>query len=181
MRSAFLRGRRSALAVRTLAAASDEMEAMLPTEPSSSRRGFLGWFLGTSVGALLLSVLYPVLRFLSPPNIPEATTNQVEAGTTRDSELVEKGYKIVRFGAEPVLLVRVSETDYRAFAATCTHLDCIVEYQAREKRIWCNCHNGEYDLNGRNVGGPPPRPLERYEVHIVAKGDAPASLIVSRG
>jgi Rieske Fe-S protein len=168
-------------AARSSAAALDETEAILPPEFSASRRGFLGWFLGTSVGALLLSVLYPVLRFLSPPNIPEATTNQVEAGSTRDPELIEKGYKIVRFGAEPVLLVRVSETEYRAFAATCTHLDCIVEYQARERRIWCNCHNGEYDLNGRNVGGPPPRPLERYEVHVVAKGDAPASLIVSRG
>ncbi len=150
------------------------------SKPASSRRGFLGWFLGTSVGALLLSVVYPIVRFLSPPDIPEATTNQVEAGSVNDPELLEKGFKIVRFGAEPVLLVKVSDTEYRAFAATCTHLDCIVEYQAKEKRIWCNCHNGEYDLNGRNVAGPPPRPLERFEVHVVAKGNAPSSLIVAR-
>jgi len=152
----------------------------LPIEPTPSRRGFLGWFLGTSVGALLLSVLYPILRFVSPPETPEATTNQVEAGNVRDPELLEKGFKIVRFGADAVLLVKVSETEYRAFSATCTHLDCIVEYQEKEKRIWCNCHNGEYDLNGRNVGGPPPRPLERFDVHIVAKGSEPASLIVAR-
>lgn len=152
----------------------------MPAQSDSSRRGFLGWFLGTSVGALLLSVLYPIFRFLSPPDIPEATTNQVDAGTVRDPELLEKGFKIVRFGAEPVLLIKVSDTEYRAFAATCTHLDCIVEYQDVEKRIWCNCHNGEYDLNGRNVAGPPPRPLERFEVHLVAKGSEPASLIVSR-
>ena len=149
-------------------------------QEGTSRRGFLGWFLGTSAGALVLSVLYPVLRFLSPPKVPEASTNRVEAGSTRDPELLEKGFKIVRFGAEPVLLLSVSDTEFRALSATCTHLDCIVEYQQSKQRIWCNCHNGEYDLNGRNVGGPPPRPLSRFDVHLVARGGGPATVVVSR-
>lgn len=153
----------------------------MPTQTGgTSRRGFLGWFLGTSAGALALSIVYPILRFLSPPRVPEASTNRVEAGTTRDPELLEKGYKIVRFGADPVLLIKVSETDFRAFSATCTHLDCIVEYQNKKQRIWCNCHNGEYDLNGINVAGPPPRPLTRYDVHVVARGSEPATLVISR-
>jgi len=146
----------------------------------TSRRGFLGWFLGTSAGALILSILYPVLRFLSPPHAPEASTNRVEAGTTNDPELLEKGYKIVRFGAEPVLLIRVAENDFRAFSATCTHLDCIVEFQQKDQRIWCNCHNGHYDLNGRNVGGPPPKPLEQYEVHVVKEGSGAPTVVISR-
>jgi Rieske Fe-S protein len=149
-------------------------------DSSPSRRGFLGWFLGTSAGALLLSILYPIVRFLSPPEVPEASTNQVDAGPMNDPELMEKGYKIVRFGAEPVILVRVADGDYRAFAATCTHLDCIVEYHQKQQRFWCNCHNGEYDLNGRNVAGPPPRPLESYEVHVVTEGSGPGSIVVSR-
>ena len=153
----------------------------MPTQTGgTSRRGFLGWFLGTSAGALALSIVYPILRFLSPPRVPEASTNRVEAGTTRDPELLEKGYKIVRFGADPVLLIKVSETEFRAFSATCTHLDCIVEYQNKKQRIWCNCHNGEYDLNGINVAGPPPRPLTRYDVHVVARGSEPATLVISR-
>ncbi len=149
--------------------------------PGHSRRNFVNWFLGTSAGALLVSVLYPVFRFLSPPHIPEATTHEVEAGPTNDPELSDRGFKIVRFGAEPVILVKVADDDYRAFAATCTHLDCIVEYQKNERRIWCNCHNGEYDLNGRNVAGPPPRPLEPYSVHVVSRGDGqPGVVVVSR-
>ena len=48
----------------------------------TSRRRFLNWFLGTSSGALLASIFYPVLRFISPPEVPEASTNQVEAGAT---------------------------------------------------------------------------------------------------
>jgi cytochrome b6-f complex iron-sulfur subunit len=142
------------------------------------RRRFLNWFLGSSVAALCASIAYPILRFLSPPRVPEATTNRVEAGATNDPELLERGYKIVRFGSEPVIVIRVAEGDFRAFSATCTHLDCIVEFHRRESRIWCNCHNGEYDLTGRNVGGPPPRPLERYEVHVVGGGPGGAGTVV---
>ncbi len=146
------------------------------------RRSFLSWFLGTSTGALCVSVFYPILRFMSPPHVPEAATNQVEAGSTHDPELLEKGFKIVRFGAEPVILIRASETEFRAFAATCTHLDCIVEYRQGEKKIWCNCHDGVYDLAGRNIAGPPPRPLTPYEVHVVAEGAGqPGTLVVSKG
>lgn len=152
-----------------------------PERSQVGRRAFLNWFLGTSFGALLVWAFYPVARYLSPPDVPEASTNQVEAGTTDDPELVEKGYKIVRFGAEPVILVRVSDTDYRAFSATCTHLSCIVQYRRDRKLIWCYCHNGSYDLTGRNVGGPPPRPLTPFAVHLVDRsGSTAKSIVVER-
>lgn len=145
------------------------------------RRNFLNWFLGTSATALFASVAYPIARFLGTPKEPEASTNQVQAGLTNDPELVEKGYKIIRFGNEPVIIIKVSETDIRAFSAVCTHLDCIVEYRKGERDIWCNCHNGEYDLRGRNIGGPPPRPLTPYQAHLVDNGAGqPASIVVSR-
>lgn len=148
---------------------------------ASNRRGFLGWLLGTSGGALLVSVVYPIFRFVSPPRVPEATTNQVEAGPTNDPELLEKGFKIIRFGVEPVMVVRVADDDFRAFSATCTHLDCIVEYQKDQKRIWCNCHNGEYDLTGRNIAGPPPKPLDALRVDVVSKGPGqPGTIVVSK-
>jgi Rieske Fe-S protein len=147
----------------------------------TSRRRFLNWFLGTSSGALLASIFYPVLRFISPPEVPEASTNQVEAGATNDPELLENGYKIIRFGVEPVILVRVADSDFRAFAGTCTHLDCIVEFQKDKKRLWCNCHNGEYNLHGQQVAGPPPKPLEPFQVDLVYKGAGePQSIVVSR-
>ena len=148
--------------------------------PDSERRNVLSWFLGASVSALFAAVIYPVARFISPPRLPEATTNRVEAGQTNDPELLDKGYKIVRFGAEPVILVRAAQGDLRAFAATCTHLDCIVEFQPQKKRIWCNCHNGEYNLNGQVVGGPPPKPLRKYEVHVLEAGAGAGTIVISR-
>jgi Rieske Fe-S protein len=151
------------------------------TDSGSSRRGFLNWLLGTSTGALLASVFYPVARFISPPTIPEATTNQVQAGPTNDPEILERGYKILRFGSEPVILIRIAENDFRAFAATCTHLDCIVEFHRKEQRLWCNCHNGEYNLNGQQVAGPPPSPLQSFKVDLEFKGSGqPQQIVVSK-
>ena len=145
-----------------------------------NRRQILNWFLGTSIGALLASVVYPVLRYMTPPKIAEAATNQIEAGQVNDPQLLERGYKIVRFGAEPVILVKAADNDFRAFSATCTHLDCIVGFQKEQTRIYCNCHGGCYDLQGRNVSGPPPRPLTPYKVNVVAKGSGPGLIVVSK-
>jgi Rieske Fe-S protein len=50
-----------------------------------------------------------------------------------------------------------------------------VQYKDDTRQIWCACHNGIYDLNGHNVSGPPPRPLEEYVVNV-AEGD----IVVSR-
>ncbi len=137
--------------------------------------------LGTSLGGLVAATLYPVARFLSPPEVPEATTNEVDAGPADDPAFADKGFKIVRFGGEPVIVVRVADDDYRAYSATCTHLDCIVQYRKDRQLIWCYCHNGAYDLNGRNVAGPPPRPLTPFVVHLVDRGDAGGKkLIVAR-
>jgi Rieske Fe-S protein len=41
--------------------------------------------------------------------------------------------------------------------------------------IWCACHNGIYSIDGRNISGPPPRPLDVFDVHL--RGD---EIVVSR-
>jgi len=154
---------------------------MESVEPDQGRRRFVNWFLGTSVGALFAAVLFPIANFLRPPSVPEASVNSIEAGPTNDPELVGQGFKIVRFGAQPGILLRVAENDFRAFSATCTHLDCVVEYHKKDKIIFCNCHEGQYDLTGRNVAGPPPQPLTPYEVNVVPQGAGqPGTLVVTR-
>jgi Rieske Fe-S protein len=125
------------------------------------------------MGAMVVSVLYPVTRYISPPDIPEAQTSQVIAG--REGDLKPNAGKIFRFGSLPGLLIRTEEGQYRAFAATCTHLNCTVQYRDDTRQIWCACHNGVYDTKGNNVSGPPPRPLEEYTVNV-ANGE----IVVSR-
>lgn len=134
---------------------------------AEDRRTMLWWLLGGGALASMASFLYPVLRFLDPPRITEAAVNEVDAGKMQD--LKPNSGKIVKFGNKPALLVRLSDTEWRAFSAVCTHLNCTVQYRATTQQIWCACHNGTYDLNGRVVSGPPPKPLEEYAVGI--RGD----------
>ncbi|MGH9812469.1 MAG: ubiquinol-cytochrome c reductase iron-sulfur subunit [Candidatus Acidiferrales bacterium] len=131
--------------------------------PGAGRRRFLEVLLGSSLAASVVSVLYPILQFVLPPRAAELDADTVVAA--RVDELAPNSAKIFRFGNRPGLLVRSADGAYRAFSATCTHLDCTVQYRNRETDIWCACHNGVYDLQGRNVSGPPPRPLEAYDVH----------------
>lgn len=131
---------------------------------ANGRRGVLKIFLGAGVAASLASFIYPVLRYLVPPAEVDLGSGQVLAGTVKD--LKPNSAKIFRFGSKPALLVRTEDGEYRALAGTCTHLSCTVQYRADLKEIWCACHNGFYDINGKNVSGPPPRPLDQYQVNV---------------
>jgi Rieske Fe-S protein len=131
---------------------------------NEQRRRILNYLLGTSVGATLVAILYPILKFMIPPEIIEATQTSVVAG--RVNELPPNSGKIFKFGSKPGLLVRTPTGEYKAFSAVCTHLDCIVQYRPDMRLIWCACHNGQYNLSGKNIPGPPPRPLEEYTVNI---------------
>ena len=130
-----------------------------------SRRTFLDWLLGTSAGALAVSVLYPVVRYLIPPEVEESTTNSVTLSMAPEDVPGDSG-EIFKFGNDPGILIRTPSGELRAFAATCTHLSCIVQYRNDIDHIWCACHDGHYDLEGRNIKGPPPRPLEAYDVAV---------------
>jgi Rieske Fe-S protein len=132
-------------------------------EPKSRRR-FIHIVLGSGVVASIISFLYPAFRYMLPPRTAELGSDTVVAGNAK--ELKPNSGKIFKFGSKPGLLIRLRDGSYRAFAATCTHLNCTVQYRADMQRIWCACHNGMFDLNGRNVSGPPPRPLEQYNVHL---------------
>jgi len=129
--------------------------------------------LGGGLFASVASFLYPVLRYLVPP--PVANLGGDEVVACKKTEIGVNRSKIFRFGTRPALLIVTSEGEYRALSAVCTHHGCTVQYRADLREIWCACHNGMYDLSGRNISGPPPRPLEQFQVHV--RGE---QIIVSR-
>ncbi len=130
-----------------------------------NRRKFVNSLLGIGGIGGLLTIIYPALSFLKPPKSAKPNVNSVKAGMA--SVFPSNSSKIVKFGRIPVLLVKSEEGDFIALSGTCTHLDCIVQYKEDTKQIWCACHNGIYDLKGRNVSGPPPRSLDNYIVKVV--------------
>jgi Rieske Fe-S protein len=130
-----------------------------------NRRKFLNTLLGIGGIGGVLSVFYPVFSYLIPPKSSEPKVNSVKAGM--NTGFPDNSSKIIKFGRQPVILVKTEDGQYKALSATCTHLGCIVQYKQDTKQIWCACHNGIYDLNGRNISGPPPKPLEEYDVKVV--------------
>lgn len=63
---------------------------------------------------------------------------------------------------DPCILIRRGADDYAAFSQKCTHLACMVYYEAREQHLVCPCHEGYFAASdGRVLKGPPQRPLPR--------------------
>ena len=138
-----------------------------------SRRTLINILLGSGIATTFGAVLFPIINFLIPPRIREAVQSSVVAGKV--GELQPNSGKIFKFGRKPGILVMNQQGEYRAFSAVCTHLECTVQYRSDFKHIWCACHNGHFDLAGKNISGPPPRPLEAFKVDI--KGE---DIIVSK-
>lgn len=130
-----------------------------------SRRRWISRLLGTSLGATVISFLYPVLRYIVPPQESEPSLSQFELDV-KASEIPPNSGRIVPLAGKPVLLFRSPAGELKALTAVCTHLDCTVQYRAERSDIWCACHNGTYDLKGTNISGPPPRPLTPLEVYV---------------
>jgi Rieske Fe-S protein len=68
---------------------------------------------------------------------------------------------------DPCLLVRLADDRFVAFSQKCTHLSCAVVPEVESGVFRCPCHEGYFDLEtGRNIAGPPPRPLPRIELEV---------------
>jgi len=132
--------------------------------PDPSRRSFLDLLLGVGFAGLAGAVLFPVFRYLVPPERGQPGARSVTLDPD-DPAQVDPETRVFTFGNQPGILVKGPGGEWRAFSATCTHLSCTVRFKADSNQIWCPCHNGLFDLNGRNVPGtPPPRPLDEFRV-----------------
>ncbi|MBT3265607.1 ubiquinol-cytochrome c reductase iron-sulfur subunit [Candidatus Poribacteria bacterium] len=73
-----------------------------------------------------------------------------------------------------VFIIR-DTTDFRAMSAVCTHLGCVVEQT--ETGFSCPCHGSEFDVDGKLLGGPAPRPLDWFRMSLAPDGQ----LVVDTG
>ncbi len=143
----------------------------------SGRRGFLEILLGGGTVAALGAIMYPVTKYIMPPLVPEADLSQLKLPFTREEIDAEpQKAKYFKYGRQLGIIYLTDKNELRALAAQCTHLDCTVQHRPDLGIIWCSCHNGRYDVNGRNISGPPPAPLEQFAVNEVE-----GTIFVSRG
>ena len=63
------------------------------------------------------------------------------------------------------VLVRLDKESFIAYSRQCTHLSCSVVPEPDERRFYCPCHEGAFDMTtGSPIAGPPRRPLARIKL-----------------
>ena len=144
-----------------------------PLDKPMPRRGFVELLLGGGFLATAAAFIYPVMRYFVPPKTADLGGDSVVAAKV--GELKPNSGKVFHFGSRPGLLILTANGEYKDMSAVCTHLSCTVQYRPDLNEIWCACHNGKYGLDGRNISGPPPRPLQAFDVQV--RGD---EIFVSR-
>ena len=77
-----------------------------------------------------------------------------EAGKT--SAYIRKGSE--KYGESP--------DEFIAVSTRCAHLGCPVRFVQAAKNFICPCHGGVYDFEGKRIGGPPVRPLDRFQTRV---------------
>jgi cytochrome b6-f complex iron-sulfur subunit len=139
----------------------------------TTRRHFVDLILSVSALGWIASVAYPVIRYLKP--LPQTGPTGPTRLTREEAEKLEaKKFVIVPVSGQRVIVFQSGDQLY-AFSAKCTHEGCTVTFQPEQKVVWCPCHDGRFDLNGRVLSGPPPQPLVKY----IAKRQPDGVIIVS--
>lgn len=135
--------------------------------PTATRRRFLGWLSRAFLGLWGLGAIGVFGAYLRPRARGERVAERiVRAGMLDDLRVGEA--RLVRHGTTPFFLVRADADHVVALSAVCTHVRCILDYDRSRKGLVCPCHEGRFDLSGNVLSGPPPRPLQRYEVSLRA-------------
>ncbi len=146
-------------------------------EKDVSRRDFMKLAISAIGGVIGLSWAIPAIAYLVEPALK---SNQgegwIQLGSTAKIEVgVPTLFKVNiqrQTGwvtNEEELSAYVLTEDAREFIAmsnVCTHLGCRVRWIADKQGFYCPCHNGVFAKDGTVISGPPPRPLNRYEVKV---------------
>ena len=141
-----------------------------------TRRRFLSRMSLLLSAAAAAVVSIPILGYLLSPLIKPAkqqwidigTIDQFQVGQTVEVKLQDPS-TVPWSGATATTAAwvrRASDSDFIAFAVNCTHLGCPVNWQAEAEIFLCPCHGGVYNADGSVAGGPPPRPLFRYDTQV---------------
>ena len=133
------------------------------------RRSLIDVVLGGSVLGLLGSIVFPVLKYLKPLG-QGGQSDPIKLAPEEQKRLEREHMIVLRAPFGRVLVFEDASQKLRACDARCTHEGCTVQFVPGDQAIVCACHNGHFDLDGRVLSGPPPRPLAQYIVVREADG-----------
>lgn len=127
-----------------------------------TRRTFLNTLFGGWLLAFLGGALFSLLKFAFPTLGKEP--DFVVLNKKDFLDLPRNSIKRFPWGGTVGFYYVKADGSIMALKGVCTHMECNVDYKPAERRFYCPCHQGWFDENGRNISGPPPRPLEQLVI-----------------
>jgi len=142
-----------------------------------SRRDFMKTATGAIAGLITVALAIPGVAYIVGPAlsrseaeewIPLGAASKVEIGTPTlfKARTEQQTGWILNVSEISVYVLTDDGRQYVAMSNTCTHLGCRVRWIDDQEQFFCPCHNAAFDKEGQVVSGPPPRPLDRYEVRV---------------
>lgn len=145
-------------------------------DSSSTRRDFMKVAIAGIGGLISAAFGFPALAYIIGPALKQDSSDWIQLGSVSKVEAgIPTLFKTILetqtgwITAEEEFSAYVLTEDgqnYVVMSNICTHLGCRVRWIAEEQGFFCPCHNGAFSKNGNVTGGPPPRPLDRFESKV---------------
>ena len=140
------------------------------------RRRFLKRLLGAVFGGVAAILAVPLAGFFSLPALRRSTVIWAEVGPLDDFTVGESRFVLLKPVKQQIwpeagpkmaaFVSRKADGSFEVFHNHCTHAGCPINWNAAARRFFSPCHGGVFDDDGRVLAGPPPRPLDRYEMKV---------------
>ncbi len=141
------------------------------------RRDFMGLATFVIGGIISAGMGIPAIAYIIGPALQRQDAqnwiqlgpiSKVELGTPTlfKAKIEQQAGWIINEQELSVYVLTENGRDFVALSNICSHLGCRVRWIADQDEFFCPCHNGVFDKDGRVLDGPPPRPLDHYEVKV---------------
>lgn len=146
-------------------------------DKSIGRKGFLELVTWAVGGLISLAMGIPAVAYIIGPAVQKGeeqdwirlgSTTKVEMGTPtlfKTTIQRQNGWMVNEEEISAFILTE-DDRDYVALSNICTHLGCRVRWIEGQEQFFCPCHNAVFDKEGEVVSGPPPRPLDQFQVKV---------------
>jgi len=126
----------------------------------------------------LIGVAYtlPAVAYVVGPAVKQGSSDWIQLGSVNKVEMniptlfktiVETQTGWIKSETEiSAYVLTENGQDYIVMSNVCTHLGCRIRWIQEKGSFFCPCHNGAFSKDGAVIGGPPPRPLDRFESKV---------------
>ena len=142
------------------------------------RRSFLEKLTACIGGIIGLAAGIPLIGFAIAPAFKKGESKWVDLGLVarlKNSQFKKVDYTFTAKDGwvkatkkRSVYVTDIGNGEWNVFSRTCSHLGCLVRWNEQRGEFLCPCHGAVFDKNGTVIAGPPPRPLQKFDVKVEA-------------